>query len=158
MQTALNGTPVLAQGFISLTEPTGQNCSVHILRPEEVDLFWNHVEPLLKKVVPHSEGELEPEDFLPLLKTGEMDLWIVIMDKRVIAAMITQVIPYPRKNVCRILAIAGEGLHIWMKHFPMLEEWARQRDCKHIELWGRKGWLRVLKNWKNSYHILTKEI
>ncbi len=135
-----------------------KKAQVFLIPALEVTLFWSAVSPLLDKVSSHSEGELEADDFLPLLREGQMELWIAIKDKRVIAAMITQVIPYPRKNVLRIISIAGEQMDLWMDQIWRVEDFARARNCRALELWGRKGWLKILKDWKNSYHVLTKEL
>ena len=98
------------------------------------------------------------EDFLPFLVASEMQLWVAIEDKDVLAAMITQIIPYPRKRVLRILVLAGAEMDKWLPFLPEVEKWAKDIGCSHIECWGRKGWLKVLSDWKNSYHILTKEL
>ncbi len=152
------GTLAAARESTGLTAQTGTNCRAFITRPDEVEVFWPLVVDHLKKAVPHSEGEMEPEDMLPELIKGEMQLWFSVEDRTVTAAMVTQIIPYPRKKVLRILSIGGEGMARWMKHFPMVEEFAKQTGCSSIEAWGRKGWLRALPDWKCSYHILTKEI
>ena len=158
MQTEPPGTPAPVSEFTGSTEVPGQSCRAFIARPNEVEVFWPLVVDHLKKAVPHSEGEIEPEDMLPELVKGEMQLWFSVEDRNVTAAMVTQIIPYPRKKVLRILSIGGEGMARWMKHFPMVETFAKQTGCSSIEAWGRKGWLRALPDWKCSYHILTKEI
>jgi len=152
------GTLAVARESTGLTGRVGTSCRVFIARPDEVESFWPLVVDHLKKAVPHTEGEIEPADMLPELIRGEMQLWFSVEDRQVTAAMVTQIIPYPRKKVLRILSIGGEGMARWMKHFPMVEEFAKQTGCSSIEAWGRKGWLRALPDWKCSYHILTKEI
>jgi len=155
---ARNGTLDQEPEFIFTTDQLGRSYSVHEIAPRDINLFWQYVAPLLEKVSPHSEGELTPDDFLPFLKTGEMTLWIGVRDKTIIAAMVTQVIPYPKKNVLRIISLAGSEIKKYLPHFYKIEDWARERHCKHIELWGRKGWQKILKDWKNTYQILTKEL
>tara|TARA_R100000963_G_C4568975_1_gene54663 strand:+ start:187 stop:531 length:345 start_codon:yes stop_codon:yes gene_type:complete len=107
---------------------------------------------------PHSEGELEPDDFYDLLVEGEMQLWIALEDGKIIASMISQVVPYPRKRVLRIISIGGEDMDKWINSLPLVEDWALEMGCTSLECWGRKGWLKVLTDWKCSYHILTKDL
>jgi len=80
------------------------------------------------------------------------------VDKEIIAVMVTQIIPYPKKKVLRVIAIAGEDMDRWFHFLPAIEEWAMELGCTSLEAWGRKGWLKVLKDWKCSYHILTKDL
>ena len=157
-QTAHPGTQEPESEFTGTTEVPGQSCKAFLARPDEVEVFWPLVVDHLALATPHSEGEIEPEDMLPELIKGEMQLWFSVEDRQVTAAMVTQIIPYPRKKVLRILSIGGEGMARWMKHFPMIEKFAKQIGCSSIEAWGRKGWLRALPDWKCSYHIFTKEI
>jgi len=46
----------------------------------------------------------------------------------------------------------------WIKYLPLIEDWALSVGCTSLECWGRKGWLKILKDWKCSYHILTKDL
>jgi len=125
---------------------------------DEIESIWHHVQPLLEKSAPHSEGEMEAEDMFPILLSGEMQLWVAIENKEIIAAMVSQIISYPRKKVMRIISIGGSDMEKWMPNFPIFENWALNLGCTSIEAWGRKGWLRVLDDWKCSYHIITKDI
>jgi hypothetical protein len=109
-------------------------------------------------MTPHSEGELEPEDFYEALTNAEMQLWVAVNDGDIIASMVSQIIPYPRKQVLRIISIAGKGVEQWMQFLPMVEDWALSVGCTSLECWGRKGWLKILKDWKCSYHIITKDL
>tara|TARA_R100000008_G_scaffold45173_1_gene26494 strand:- start:857 stop:1384 length:528 start_codon:yes stop_codon:yes gene_type:complete len=153
------GTPEVGEPeFTSSTDQGGQSSDVFLLKPEEVEDFWPLVVDHLQKAVPHSEGEVLPEDMLPSLVMGDMQLWFAVEEKKITAAMVTQIIPYPRKKILRILSIGGEGFSRWYKHMPKVEMFAKTVGCSGIEAWGRKGWLKALPDWKCSYHILTKEI
>ncbi len=109
-------------------------------------------------MTPHSEGELEPEDFYIPLIEGDMQLWAALIEEEIIASMVTQIIPYPRKKVLRIISIAGEDMKNWIDNLPIIENWALSNGCTSLECWGRKGWLKILEDWKCSYHIITKDL
>jgi len=128
------------------------------VRPDDVQSIWPLVEPHLDKATPHSEGEMEAQDFLPFLSNSEMQLWIAVEEREVLAAMVTQHIPYPRKRVLRVVSIGGGDMNKWFPFYPELENYAKSLGCSHLEAWGRKGWGKILKGWTNSYHIFTKEI
>ena len=107
---------------------------------------------------PHSEGELAPEDFYEAIHNGEMQLWLAVEGKELLASMVTQVVPYPKKTVLRIISIGGDDMEKWIGYIPLIEDWALSMGCTSLECWGRKGWLKVLKDWKCSYHIITKDL
>ena len=47
-------------------------------------------------------AKLEPEDFYEALTNAEMQLWVALDDGDIIASMVSQIIPYPRKQILRI--------------------------------------------------------
>ena len=135
----------------------GLNYNIARIAPQVVEAFWPFVEEHIARCIPHSEGELEVEDFHTALTKREMQLWIAY-HSQIVATMITQIVPYPQKKILRIIAIAGDDMDQWLPNLPQVEQWAASIGCSALECWGRKGWLRVLQDWKCSYHVLTKEI
>jgi|TARA_R110000787_G_scaffold146732_2_gene260437 hypothetical protein len=131
----------------------------HLLYPDDVPYVWEDVAPMLAKAAVHSEGELEPEDFLEPLSTGEMQLWVAYEDNdRINAAMVTQFIQYPQKKILRIISLAGEDFKKIKNFQAMIEGFAIKHGCTAIELWGRKGWKKLLPDWRDAYTVYTKEL
>jgi hypothetical protein len=131
----------------------------HLLYPDDVPYVWEDVAPMLAKAAVHSEGELEPEDFLEPLSTGEMQLWVAYEDDdNINAAMVTQFIQYPQKKILRIISLAGEDFKEIKNFQAMIEGFAVKHGCTAIELWGRKGWKKLLPKWKDAYTVYTKEL
>lgn len=138
--------------------PHGSSCEVGLVKPSHVDDVWMTVYDHLEKMYPHSEGELTPNDFYEELTSGQMQLWIAVDEGEILASMITQIIPYPRKTVLRVISIGGDDMDKWIHNLPLVENWALEMGCSSLELWGRKGWLKILKDWECSYHVLTKDL
>ena len=131
----------------------------NLLRPEDIAHVWDNVAPLLATVTQHAEGEMEPDDYLESLTHGAMQLWIAIEEKKIIIAMVTQIIPYPQKKVLRVIAIAGEKFMEAHSQFnDIVETFAIRVGCSSMELWGRKGWKKMLPEWKDSYIVFTKDL
>ena len=130
----------------------------HLLAPEDVAYVWEEVVPLLARVVPHTEGELEPDDYIEPLTHGDMQLWVVIENKHVNAALVTQIIPYPQKKVLRLISLAGEDFQEIKDFLEMVEVFALKNECSALEMWGRKGWKKLLSDWKDSYIVFTKDL
>ena len=140
------------------TEQLGQPCNVALVDVDKVASIWEEVYPLLEKAQVYAAGELDTQDFFEMIESGDMQLWIAEDDGGIFAMMLTEFIQYPRKKVMRIVSIGGREMNRWMKYFPALEAAALSVGCTGFEVFGRKGWLRVLKDWKCSYYVLTKDI
>ena len=146
---------------ISSTELTGQNFDVVLVHPSDIEAVWPNVETHIEKCVPHSEGELAVEDFYTLLSDGDMQLWLLLDNKEVMCTCITQIIPYPRKRVLRIIAMGGEPFK-WRKNWKfalsVIEDFALNQGCSSIEAWTRRAFLKIMKDWKTSYSVITKDL
>ena len=138
----------------------GTNCKIGLVPPEQIPYVWEKVEEHLLRMAPHSEGELEPDDFFDSLTDGDMQLWLAIENKEIIACMISQFATYPQKRVLRIIFISGDGMDRWIENFPMVENFALMNGCTFLEVWGRKAWVKILKewDWECKYHIITKDL
>jgi len=130
----------------------------HLLAPEDVAYVWEEVVPLLARVVPHTEGELEPDDYIEPLTHGDMQLWVVIENKHVNAALVTQIISYPQKRILRLISLAGDNVQEIKDFLEMVEVFALKNGCTALEMWGRKGWKKLLSDWKDSYIVYTKDL
>ena len=140
------------------TEQLGQPCNVALVDADKVASIWEEVYPLLEKAQVYAAGELDTQDFFKMIENGDMQLWIAEDDNGIFAMMLTEFVKYPRKKVMRIVSIGGSEMNRWMKYFPALEAAALSVGCTGFEIFGRKGWLKILKDWKCSYHVLTKDI
>ena len=132
-----------------------------ILDPSDIPCIWDTIVPFLDKALQYAEGELLSEDILPHLESGDMRLWIAVEKGDVIAAMVTEIVAYPRKRIVRIITLAsdtGHGMKLWYDFLPLVEGYALSNSCTALEAWGRKGLVRRLPDWKNSYQVITKDI
>jgi hypothetical protein len=149
-----------AKEFIG-TEPVGTNCKVVLVSPDDISMVWDDVVVFIDEALKHGEGELKSEDLILPLSQGEQRLWVALEDGKIIAAMITEIIPYPRKRVLRIITIAakdGHGMEKWYDFLPMVEGFALNNGCSSLEAWTRKGMARKLKDWTHHYMVITKQL
>ena len=160
-QTDQTGTQDQAKESISptpLIPQSGRSCKVFLLEAEDIDLVWDDVAPLIKKALQHAEGELIPDDIKKHLDKGDLRLWVALEGKETIAAMVTEIIQYPRKKIVRVITLAGRDMGMWYDFLPMIEGYAIRNGCSSLEAWSRKGMARKLKDWKHSYDIITKDL
>ena len=135
-----------------------RSCQVALVEAEDVDMVWSEVSPLIRKALLHAEGELIPEDIKKHLDTSDLRLWVALENKDVLAAMVTEIIQYPRKKIVRVITLAGKDMNMWYEFLPMVEGYAIRNGCSSLEAWSRKGMARKLKDWKHSYDIITKDL
>ncbi len=130
-----------------------------VINPENIPVIWNDVAPLLDRVTEHNEGQFEANDYLEPLTSKVMQLWIAVEGDYLHTVMITKIIEYPNKRDLRVIAIAGSELKTLHSKFnDMIESFALREGCSSMELWGRKGWKKMLPDWKDSYTVFTKEL
>jgi hypothetical protein len=131
----------------------------HLISAEDVPYIWDDVAPMLHRVKEHSEGELEIDDFLDHLTMGGMQLWIATENKEIIMSAVTQIISYPQKKILRVIALAGENFkEVHDNCINMVEAFAIKHQCSSLELWGRKGWKKMLPDWNSNYIVYTKDL
>jgi len=160
-QTEVTGTQDQVKESISPIPPilqSGRSCKVYLIEPDDIGLVWDDVVPLIEKALQHAEGELVPDDIKKHLDKGDLRLWIALESKEIIAAMVTEVIQYPRKKIVRVITLAGKNMDMWYDFLPMIEGYAISHGCSSLEAWSRKGMARKLKDWKHSYDIITKDL
>jgi hypothetical protein len=163
MPMELTGIPARAKEFISSKNPLqrGSSCKIALVSPNDISLVWDDVVGFIDEALRHSEGELISEDLILPLSQGQQNLWVALEKDEIIAAMITEIIPHPRKRVLRVITIAskdGHGMDKWYDFLPMVEGFALNNGCSSLEAWTRKGMARKLKDWKHTYMVITKEL
>ena len=129
-----------------------------IVQPEDVAYIWDQVAPLLEKVKEYSEGEAEPDAFLEALTHGDMQLWIATEDSNMHSVMVTQIVTYPQKKILRVISIAGSDFKRLYEFNDMVESFAIKTGCSGMELWGRKGWKKLLPDWESNYIVYSKDL
>ena len=73
------------------------------------------------------------------------------------SAIITEIVDYPQRSVCRIWLAGGE-LDELMQAEKSIAVWAKSVGCDGMEIVGRKGWQRQLKDYTATSVVLVKDI
>ena len=169
MQTAQTGTQDQAEKeFTSLTpQEVGSSSEERDLRGTGVPIdmiegVWVKVQPWINKALEYGNGEYGIEDIYAALLDREMQLWMVyeMPNKNIVLALITQIITYPQKKSCRVVALGGESHLLWEKRLFILEEWAKSEGCSNVEAFVRSGLAKKMKHlgYNNIYTVVSKDI
>ena len=73
------------------------------------------------------------------------------------AAIVTQIIRYPRLKTC-LVVLAGGDLEEIKRKQPEFEVWAKTLGCSRVEIDGRDGWARALDGYHKARVVLQKEL
>lgn len=126
---------------------------------ERLDDVWDAAEELLYDALEGNNGEITTFDCYEGIKAKRLQLWLVY-DGSIRAAVVTELAIYPRKKVCRVLQLSGKGMDEWLHLTSVIEAWAKENGARGMELVGRKGWERHMKQhgYGFEYLVLSKEL
>tara|TARA_Y100000114_G_scaffold28021_1_gene23631 strand:+ start:96 stop:524 length:429 start_codon:yes stop_codon:yes gene_type:complete len=131
---------------------------------EAIDIVWPDVINMLNKAVETSKGKYHINDIYEDLTKGFYNLWLIIDDKgedKVVAALTTRLIKYPNRSAMAMDWVGGKRMAEWLPiAMEKLISFAKDCGCSHLEGYGRKAWIKVLKryNWKPEYIAYRMEI
>lgn len=143
-------------------EPDEQAAPTALLgiTPDTVPAFWPIVTPLIARALEHADGRYALEDVLAALLARDMQLWIAIDTRSMAieAACVTEIVAYPREKRCGLVFCAGRRSERWLRHLDEIGDWAREQGCEALELQGRPGWERLLRDWRKTHVLLRKRL
>ena len=131
-----------------------------LVNPEDIPNIWADIQPLVEKALDHSEGNMNTYDALRLLLNGRQQLWVGYTESSIDCAGITEIIPYPRHKILRIITFStksGHDLDLWRTQLGAVEEFGIACGCTRLEAWTRKGLAEKLK-WEHEYAVISKPI
>ena len=80
-----------------------------------------------------------------------MQLWVNFNKEGVQGAFITKVSVYPQKNILCVLLLGGNEFMKWRDEADaLLNAFGKEKNCEYVELFGRKGWGKMLKDIKKA--------
>ncbi len=120
--------------------------------------LWPTIENLLERV---ADEKVTMSDIYDLVMDGTWMLWVcqVPDTKEVTSVIITEFIHYPQVCNLRVVLLSGDD-EDWAYGTTFFEDFARINACHEVEVLGRKGWERVLKDkgFKLNHITLSKRI
>ncbi len=81
-------------------------------------------------------------------------LWIWWDGQKATTAMVTQAFT----DVCTIVALGGLDRKAWLSSLEKVEQYARQINCTRMRVIGRRGWARVLKDYRQTAIVLERKL
>ena len=130
------------------------------IKGESVEAWWPLVEEYLNTALEYSLGEYSITDIKNACISKNMQLWVKI-GKKTKGAFVTKIAKYPQKNLLIVILLGGDEFQEWRDEADaLLNAFGKQNNCEYVELFGRKGWGKMLKDidYKEVTRLFAKEI
>jgi hypothetical protein len=122
---------------------------------EDLEFIWSQVRPQIEKAL---DGSYSSYDILEYIKQNRMQLWISWNDG-IEASFVTEVCDYPQLRVLRWVLAGGSNMESWLDLVTSkVEDWAKRNNCQRLEIVGRKGWTKVLRDYEPQAVYFVKEL
>ena len=118
---------------------------------DQVDEVWKDVKYLIEQT---DDTETDSDDIYQYLRSGHWSLWIFVGDNGIQVAGTTSFVYYGNKKMCRIETVAGTERGDWLWTLQEVEEWAKLNECIAMDIFGRKGWEKVLKPFDYNFEAV----
>jgi hypothetical protein len=125
--------------------------------PARIDEMWPHVRDKIRAAVEATDlcdFDLTERDVL----AGDLLLWVAWDGISVLAAATTRLAGSNSRKRCMITACAGYDLERWVSLRSEIEKYAKNEGCFSVRTMGRKGWERVLTDYRVEYVVLEKRL
>ena len=130
------------------------------IKGESVEVWWPLVEEYLITALEYSLGEYSIDDIKNSCISKDMQLWVKL-GKQTKGAFVTKIARYPQKNLLVVILMGGDEFEEWRDEADaLLNAFGKQHNCEYVELFGRKGWGKMLKDidYKEVTRLFAKEI
>lgn len=116
-----------------------------LVPPAAVAGMWPEVEPHLEPAIRMSRGCYEPEDVMAFCAGGGMQLWLAYEGDKLLGAIVTELVDFPRRRMTRAPFAGGKDIRRWYAAMDAaVEAWGRSWGATGISAMGRKGWAKIL--------------
>ena len=130
------------------------------IKGESVEVWWPLVEEYLNTALKYSLGEYSIDDIKNSCISKNMQLWVKV-GKQAKGAFVTKIAKYPQKNLLIVILLGGDEFQEWRDEADaLLNAFGKENNCEYVELFGRKGWGKMLKDidYKEVTRLFAKEI
>jgi hypothetical protein len=126
---------------------------------EALGSVWPFVAGFATTIAETSRGRVNADHIREHVEKGSMQLWVVLGEAgEALALVVTEIITYPLAKVCVVRGLAGHERERWIHHLADIEAWAKDLGCGRMEVRGRKGMARVLRDYRLTSVYLEKEL
>lgn len=120
---------------------------VSMVPKQYVDTCWDKVEGYLEKAAHHTHGRYTVDDIRTSITDYDHDLWVAFDEEKIKAAVVTNIVVYPKRKLLCMSFCGGENMKEWLDPLlTLLRKYALDMGCDGLEATARRGWSKVFKN------------
>jgi hypothetical protein len=119
--------------------------------PWHVDEFWPKASRFVNAAAKRAHLRT-PEGLKTDVHSGSSLLWVAMDGRRVVGAGVTE----RHKDSCWIIAWGADDQKQCASLLSTIEDFARQQGCKSVRLCGRRGWERMLPDYRTKAIVMEK--
>jgi hypothetical protein len=132
-------------------------CQLICIDPAQAHEFWPHVASLIKAAM--EKGRLSSyADVEHAVRNGKALLWLAWNGERIKAAAVTELTYANGEKFCTIVACGGHERSQWLPLIAGLEAYGRTQGCAAMRIYGRRGWRKLLPEYRTTRVLLEKEL
>lgn len=138
-----------------------QNITIAGVSSADVDSAWSLCEPWIGESLARGHVPMATESVRRAIARAELQLWIVSIRGEPVAAFVTEIRVMDYGKGLWVVACGGTGMREWLPEVEStLQGFARDKGCDHIQMSGRRGWLREMKSygWRETSISMRKEV
>ena len=122
---------------------------------EHIEDVWDLAVPMLQKAMDRMPGVYCMRELKSKCMDGTYVLWF---SQKAKCALIIKVSQYHSYKACAIVMVGGNDLENWIDELSEIEQYAKSQGCKEMVVSGRRGWERILKDYKFDSVTVVKEL
>lgn len=108
-----------------------------------LDMIWPQVLPLLEESRSWWQDYYTLEDVLSECKTGSMQMWVGVENRKIFAIGLTCIVDYPQCRKLQCMFLAGKGAKTILPCIKEIEQWAALHGAIESEIIGRDAWIKL---------------
>lgn len=102
--------------------------------------------------------EVTLKTVLEEIQKGHSQLWLVYRDEEILGAIVTKHVSYPVKERLLIHLCGGKDIREWVSlYLETVEDWAKEKGLDGVEIFGRKGWTKLIPDYSSDIIYMVKE-
>jgi|TARA_R110000744_G_scaffold351017_1_gene456778 hypothetical protein len=130
---------------------------------DNIEEVFPIVKDSIEKALQYSGNHFIVKDIYNALIKDEMQLWVLWnLDKKqkFQGCGVTKILQRTNSKALNIFIVTGRNRKQWQTKMPLVEDWAKQNGCTHIETYARPGWSKLLKeqDYKITHYLLEKKL
>ena len=119
---------------------------IELLSAKSVEENIDAIKCFIEMGFEFSDGKYVFDDVKESILSANMQVWGVVKDEKLCAALLTQIIHFPHEKRLLLFSLGGDGFKKWGHLLRHIENWAAIIKVSAIELFGRRGWIKLLKD------------